>query len=102
MDRRDFLFGSGLALSAFAACADDAEAAAEPQPKSDKGPGKPPSLPIPKLGPQPPDGRQVTYAQQGEDMVIMQASQMLGISKPRYLDIGAFHPTMRLSEMRVG
>lgn len=94
MDRRNFLFGSGLALTALTACSDGAEAAAAPPqgPKPDE-PGPPP-LPAPKLGPQPPDGRQVAYAQQGEDMIIMQALGMLGIQKPRYLDIGAFHPTI--------
>lgn len=94
MDRRNFLLGSGLALTALTACSDDAEAAAAPpDPAASEKPGPPP-LPVPKLGPQPPDGRQVAYAQQGEDMVIMQALGMLGIMAPRYLDIGAFHPTI--------
>ncbi len=95
MDRRNFLLGSGLALTTLTACSDDAEVAAVPpdDPKRSEKPGPPP-LPVPKLGPQPPDGRQVAYAQQGEDMVIMQALGMLGIQKPRYLDVGAFHPTI--------
>jgi len=93
MDRRKFLLGSGLALSGLTACSDDAAAsspAPAPPPKGDR----PPPLPIPELGPQPPDGRQVSYGQQGEDLVIMQALEMLGIPKPRYLDVGAFHPTI--------
>lgn len=93
MDRRKFLLGSSLALGGLAACSDDAQAAPEtaaPAPRE----GGPPPLPVPKLGPQPPDGRQVAYAQQGEDLVIMQALGMLGVSKPRYLDVGAFHPTI--------
>jgi FkbM family methyltransferase len=99
VDRRNFLLGSGLALTALTACSDDAEAAGAPPDgppdKSKKaGEPKPPPLPVPKLGPQPPDGRQVAYAQQGEDMVIMQALSMLGVRAPRYLDIGAFHPTI--------
>ena len=93
MDRRKFLLGSGLALSGLTACSDDAEAAS-PSPTLPTTKQAPPPLPIPKLGPQPPDGRQVAYAQQGEDLVIMQALGMLGISKPRYLDVGAFHPTI--------
>lgn len=93
MDRRNFLLGSGVALSALASCSDDAPGAnpARPTPEAPKNP---PPLPIPKLGPQPPDGRQVAYAQQGEDLMLMQALSMLGIHKPRYLDIGAFHPTI--------
>ena len=93
MDRRKFLLGSGLALSGLTACSDDAEAAS-PSPTLPTTKQAPPPLPITKLGPQPPDGRQVAYAQQGEDLVIMQALGMLGISKPRYLDVGAFHPTI--------
>lgn len=93
MDRRKFLLGSGLALTGLTACSDDASAsspAPTPPPKGDR----PPPLSIPELGPQPPDGRQVSYGQQGEDLVIMQALEMLGIPKPRYLDVGAFHPTI--------
>lgn len=97
MERRKFLLGSGLTLAGLVACDDQARAAAEPpaEPKpTPKSGEKPAPLPIPKLGPQPPDGRQVAYAQQGEDLVIMQALGMLGVTKPRYLDIGAFHPTI--------
>ena len=95
IDRRKFLLGSGLVLSGLTACSDDAEAAS-PTPSPGPAPkATPPGpLPVPELGPQPPDGRQVAYAQQGEDLVIMQALGMLGIRKPRYLDIGAFHPTI--------
>ncbi len=97
MDRRNFLLGSGLALGGLAACSNETSAAPEvaptPDPK-DAPKVAPPKLPVPKLGPQPPDGRQVAYAQQGEDLVIMQALGMLGITKPRYLDVGAFHPTI--------
>lgn len=93
MDRRKFLLGSGVALSGLASCSDDAPGANPPGP-APSAPANPPVLPIPNLGPQPPDGRQVTYAQQGEDLILMQALSMLGISKPRYLDVGAFHPTI--------
>jgi FkbM family methyltransferase len=33
-----------------------------------------------------------TYAQFGEDLVILNIFQMLGVTKPSYLDIGAHHP----------
>ncbi len=94
MDRRKFLLGSGFVLTGLTACSDDAEAWSAPRADPSETPSGPPPLPVPKLGPQPPDGRQVAYAQQGEDLVIMQALGMLGINKPRYLDVGAFHPTI--------
>lgn len=93
MDRRNFLLGSGLALPSLVSCSDDAPGATATRPARE-APANPPPLPIPKLGPQPPDGRQVAYAQQGEDLMLMQALSMLGINKPRYLDVGAFHPTI--------
>ena len=93
MHRRKFLQSSGLALCGLTACSDDADAASPSPPSPSEAVGPPP-LPVPTLGPQPPDGRQVAYAQQGEDLVIMQALGMLGIHTPRYLDIGAFHPTI--------
>ena len=92
MDRRKFLLGSSLAIAGLSACDDEAQAGEAPT--EPPAPASPPPLPVPKLGPQPPDGRQVAYAQQGEDLVIMQALGMLGVTKPRYLDIGAFHPTI--------
>jgi len=49
---------------------------------------------VPPVGAQPPDGRKVSYAQQGEDLAIIQALTRLGITTPSYLDIGAFHPTI--------
>lgn len=33
-----------------------------------------------------------TYAQFGEDLILLNLFQMLGISRPSYLDIGAHHP----------
>ncbi|MGH1344991.1 MAG: FkbM family methyltransferase [Nannocystales bacterium] len=93
MDRRNFLLGSGLTLCSLPSCSDE-PAPAGTAPPAPKAATPPPVLPVPKLGPQPPDGRQVTYAQQGEDLMLMQALSMLGVTKPRYLDIGAFHPTI--------
>lgn len=93
MDRRNFLLGTGVAISGVVSCSDD-DPGANPSSPAPQPPKNPPPLPIPKLGPQPPDGRQVAYAQQGEDLMLMQALSMLGITKPRYLDIGAFHPTI--------
>lgn len=34
-----------------------------------------------------------TYSQHGEDLMILNLCHMLGLEKPSYLDIGAFHPT---------
>lgn len=46
------------------------------------------------VGPMPPDGRRLSYAQQGEDVVLQAVLEHLGIPRPRYLDIGAFHPSI--------
>ncbi len=35
----------------------------------------------------------VSYSQAGEDCIVSLALYLLGISKPSYLDIGAYHPT---------
>lgn len=35
----------------------------------------------------------VTYAQHGDDLVLVNIFSLLGIEKPSYLDIGAHHPT---------
>lgn len=56
-------------------------------------PGEIPPLPT-DLGPMPPDGRRLSYAQQGEDLVLQAVLEHVGIPKPRYLDIGAFHPSI--------
>ncbi|MEM9462347.1 MAG: FkbM family methyltransferase [Myxococcota bacterium] len=120
MERRDFLVGtlvgvgSGVAVDRVAIHLEDearkadaqaaqATAAAatldEPTP-----PGTPSKAPanIPAkakigdvaIGPQPPDGRQASYAQQGEDLILLNLLHSLGIRTPTYLDIGAFHPTI--------
>lgn len=51
-------------------------------------------LDVPPLGPQPPDGRQVSWAQQGEDLVLRSVLEGIGVKAPTYLDVGAFHPTI--------
>jgi FkbM family methyltransferase len=56
-------------------------------------PGEIPPLPD-DLGPMAPDGRRLSYAQQGEDLVMQAVFERLGIARPRYLDIGAFHPSI--------
>ncbi|MEM6291498.1 MAG: FkbM family methyltransferase [Myxococcota bacterium] len=101
MERRRFLvsslggFAAGTAFAA--ACSSQAQdptsgqaGTPAPDPGSAAKPAGPP--PLPTLGPQPPDGRQFSYAQQGEDLIVLQALTMLGIGKPSYLDVGAFHP----------
>src|ERR1700744_4804297 len=35
-----------------------------------------------------------SYAQNGEDIVVARMLDLLGIPKPRYLDIGAHHPSI--------
>lgn len=117
MERRSFLFGgltgvglgAGVALASqkLRAAAEDDEAksdADEDSPKEAKPVSVPPNGEVapsgrikpepPPLGPQPPDGRIVSYAQQGEDLVIANVLESLGIRRPRYLDVGAFHPTI--------
>jgi len=116
--RRAFLLGSLVGVGAtagitFAAqalreAAEDAEAdagsdATPSPPSTDASPGSaaPPPLapgeippPPDDLGPMAPDGRRLSYAQQGEDLVLHAVFERLGIARPRYLDIGAFHPTV--------
>jgi FkbM family methyltransferase len=46
------------------------------------------------IGPMPPDGRRLSYAQQGEDLVLRKLFELLEIDRPTYLDIGACHPTI--------
>lgn len=117
MERRDFLVGTlvgvggGVAvdrvavhLEAEAHRANEAAARAEASPgasaEADAAtptaapPAPPPTIGDVELGPQPPDGRQVSYAQQGEDLILLNLMHSLGVFKPRYLDIGAFHPTI--------
>lgn len=108
--RRAFLLGSlvgvgataGVALAARALqdAADDAPAedapggtALDPAAPPPLAPGEIPPLPT-DLGPMPPDGRILSYAQQGEDLVLRVVFEHLGIARPRYLDIGAFHPSI--------
>lgn len=35
----------------------------------------------------------VTYAQNGEDLMVLNLFRLLGVERPSYLDIGAHHPT---------
>jgi len=106
--RRTFLLGSLLGVGATAGLTQLADgwrdasspppapsptppaAAAEPPPLA---PGEIPPPPA-DLGPMPPDGRRLSYAQQGEDVVLQAVFEHLGIERPRYLDIGAFHPSI--------
>lgn len=108
MERRDFLVGTlvgvggGVAVDRVAVHLEDEAKRAEKDAAataSESGPSSPEAPPTPAigdvpLGPQPPDGRQVSYAQQGEDLILLDVLKSLGIAKPRYLDIGAFHPTI--------
>ena len=64
-----------------------------PAPDAPLAPGEIPPPPA-DLGPMPPDGRRLSYAQQGEDVVLQAVLEHLGIARPRYLDIGAFHPSV--------
>lgn len=99
--RRAFLLGSLVGVGATAgltqaaralhAAADEANAAAQSAPSL--APGELPPPPA-DLGPLPPDGRRLSYAQQGEDLVLAAVLEHLGITRPRYLDIGAFHPSI--------
>lgn len=115
MERRDFLVGtlvgvgSGVAVDRVALHLEDearkadeqaAQAAAAATPDEPTSPGAPTKA-LPKttigdvaIGPQPPDGRQASYAQQGEDLILLNLLHSLGIQTPSYLDIGAFHPTI--------
>lgn len=43
---------------------------------------------------------EVSYAQCGEDLIIDFALRQLGIAMPRYLDIGAHHPTLMSNTYR--
>ena len=52
-----------------------------------------PSIP-PKIGPLDPDGRLLSFAQQGEDLVLKGVLAELGYDKPTYLDIGSYHPVV--------
>jgi hypothetical protein len=38
--------------------------------------------------------REISYAQCGEDIIIKRAFNVLGIKKPKYIDIGTHHPTL--------
>lgn len=115
MERRDFLFGtlvgvgSGVAVDrvamhlenearradeAAAAAEAAASAAIEPTAGAEPTTAAPPKIGDIEIGPQPPDGRQASYAQQGEDLILLNLLHSLGVFKPRYLDIGAYHPTI--------
>ena len=39
------------------------------------------------------DNRKISYSQSGEDLIVTGLFNMLGIQKPSYLDLGAYHPT---------
>lgn len=52
-----------------------------------------PSVP-PKIGPLDPDGRLLSFAQQGEDLVLKGVLEQLDLTKPTYLDIGSYHPVV--------
>lgn len=107
--RRAFLLGSLVGVGATAgltqvaqALRDAADDEARPSPEiastdpagpAPLAPGEIPPLPT-DLGPMPPDGRRLSYAQQGEDLVLQAVFEQLGIARPRYLDIGAFHPSI--------
>jgi FkbM family methyltransferase len=39
-------------------------------------------------------GAQLTYSQYGEDLIVDRALRNLGITRPAYLDIGAYSPTL--------
>lgn len=108
--RRNFLLGSLVGASTVAAVTlatrglDDTESAdagtdespappADPEAPAPLGPGEIPPPPD-DLGPMPPDGRRLSYAQQGEDVVLQAVFEHLKIDRPRYLDIGAFHPSI--------
>jgi FkbM family methyltransferase len=108
--RRAFLLGSLLGVGATAGLTQVAQSlreAAEDAPSEPDAslptaaPGAPPPLapgeipPLPTdLGPMAPDGRRLSYAQQGEDVVLQTVFEHLGIARPSYLDIGAFHPSI--------
>jgi FkbM family methyltransferase len=110
--RRAFLLGSLVGVGATAgltqvaqmlrdaaepapteAQAEDPAAAASPDAPPPLAPGEIPPLPT-DLGPMAPDGRRLSYAQQGEDLVLQVVLEHLGITRPSYLDIGAFHPSI--------
>ncbi|MEX1369336.1 MAG: FkbM family methyltransferase, partial [Nannocystaceae bacterium] len=67
-----------------------------PAPAEGSSPSAPGEIPPPPddVGPMPPDGRRLSYAQQGEDLVLRAVFEHLGITTPSYLDIGAFHPSI--------
>lgn len=111
MERRDFLLGSLVGLGAGAgvsevagrlraeadaanAAAREEEAKADPnvEPAPDPAPYDP-SVP-PDVGPLDPDGRLLSFAQQGEDLVLRNVLESLGIPKPSYLDVGSYHPVV--------
>lgn len=113
MERRDFLSGAlvGLGTGALAthlaqttgAPGEQAPAAVggpsavppdAPDAPVPAGPVIPPAPTIEQLGPGPPDGRRLSYAQQGEDLILRQLFESLELPRPRYLDIGAFHPSI--------
>lgn len=109
MERRDFLLGSLVGIGAGAGVSevsrslrDEADAANAAASASDTDAEPPhheaslpndPSIP-PDVGPLDPDGRLLSYAQQGEDLILRNVLSSLGIDKPSYLDVGAYHPVV--------
>ena len=104
MDRRSLLVGGlaglavGVGVTWWARSVPEPASETEPPatPPANAGPPVDPTAPPPppKLGPQPPDGRIASFAQQGEDLAIVSVLQHLKIERPTYLDIGAFHPSI--------
>ncbi len=102
LDRRSLLVGGLVGLGVGVGVTWWARAVPEPTPESPSAPTSESAAPIdptvppppPKLGPQPPDGRIASFAQQGEDLAILSVLQHLKIERPTYLDIGAFHPSI--------
>jgi FkbM family methyltransferase len=81
MERRDFLLGNltGSVLGLGASLA------------ADRTP--PAAAPAPATRPPIPEGARVSFAQQGEDLIVAQIlGTQLGIQKPSYVDIGAWDP----------
>lgn len=104
MERRDFLAGAltgvvaGLGVSAGVGELRDRTATArraaeqEALPAVGEGPA-----PDPAPAPAPYDWSQhgrLSYAQQGEDILLVDTFEHLGIANPTYIDIGAHHPVI--------
>lgn len=106
LDRRSLLVGGLGGLAVGVGVTWWARSVPEPEASNDGGdaaaaanapsgavdPSAPPAPP--ELGPQPPDGRIASFAQQGEDLAIVSVLEHLKIARPSYLDVGAFHPSI--------